>query len=191
MALLLAEAHNSARMERNTRRRWLRRAGVATAVVLMGMLFYPAEQIVAPRWEVTVIDDKGARLAGINVRETWQQASVEKFAHDEVAKTDRAGKVRFPKRTIQASLISRLTGCWYEARQHRSWDACGPRSSVWAFGQGFGPLDANDVSETQGLYIVRELQTDLVVEQQSSMITLHHCPAGRSGTGCSISETYR
>lgn len=164
-------------------------AVLALAVVV----FYPTEQTVAPRWEVTVVDDKGARLAGIDVRESWQQASVEEKSHEEVVKTDKAGKVTFPKRTIQTSLVSRGFGCWYQRRQHKDDpdSACGPRSKVWAFGSGLGPMDADDVSQTNGLYIVRDLQPDLVVEQQTSMIMLHHCPPGRSGTGCKTSERYR
>lgn len=161
------------------------------AVLALGVvLFYPTEQTVAPRWEVTVVDDKGVRLSGINVRETWQQGSVEDKMHEELVKTDKAGKVTFPKRTIQASIISRSLGCWYKRRQESD-AACGPRSSVWAFGRGLGPMDADDVNQTNGLYVVRDLQPDLVVEQQTSMIMLHHCPPGRSGTGCKTSESYR
>lgn len=178
-------------MDYKTRRRLLRRISAIAAIAVAVVLFYPTEQTVAPRWEVTVVDDKGVRLAGVNVRETWQHASVEEKAHEEVVKTDKAGRVAFPKRTIKTSLISRASGCWYQRRQHQDESACGPRSNIWAFGPGLGPMDADDVNQTSGLYIIREFQPDLVVEQQTSMIMLHHCPPGRSGTGCKISESYR
>lgn len=168
----------------------VRRTGAVAVIALLAVLFFPQEQTVAPRWEVTVVDDKGQRLGGVNVRETWQHGSVEDTVHEEIVTTDKAGRVTFPKRTIETSMISRTLGCWYKRRQQGE-SACGPRSSVWAFGAGLGPMDADDVNQTTGLYVVRELQPDLVVEQQTSMIMLHHCPPGRSGTGCKTSESYR
>lgn len=168
-----------------------RRLGAIAVVAIAFVLFRPTEQTVAPRWEVTVVDDKGARLAGINVREAWQQGSLEEKGHEEVLKTDRNGKVIFPKRTMKVSMVSRASGCWYQRREHSDQAVCGPRSSVWAFGPGLGPMDAEDVNQTNGLYVVRDLLPDLVVEHQKSMIMLHHCLPGRSGTGCRTSESYR
>lgn len=152
------------------------------------VLLFPLEQTIAPDWQVTVVDNKGARLPGVNVRETWQHLSVEAKPHEELLQTDANGTVHFPRRTLNSNMLRRALGCWDQRRKAASPAPCGPVASVWAFGPELGPMDAEDTKETEAQYIRRELQPDLVVEQQTSMIMLHHCPAGHFGKGCATQD---
>jgi hypothetical protein len=154
------------------------------------VLLYPTEQTIAPDWQVTVVDDRGSRLAGVNVRETWQHLSLEPKPHEELLKTDAHGSVHFPRRTLASSYLHRLLGCWDQRRKAPKPTDCGPTASVWAFGTELGPMDAEDTKETAVQYIIRDLQPDLVVAQQTSMIMLHHCPPSHFGVGCRMSEDY-
>lgn len=170
------------------RKRWGGKIALAVVVVAAAVLLFPVEQTVAPRWFITVVDEKGARLSGLEVRETWRQRSIEPKAHEEIRKTDATGVVTFPRRSTQVSYASRMMGCWAQRRKSPSPGACGPHAEIWAFGSGLGPMDPDDIREIHAQYIRRELKPDLIVEQQTSMILLHHCPPGHYGTGCSLSE---
>jgi hypothetical protein len=162
---------------------------VALAIIAV-FLVYPVEQTTAPEWQVTVMDDKGVRLAGIGVRESWRQGSVEEKDHEEVAKTDANGSVHFPKRALKSSYLSRMYGCYRERRTKASQATCGPYASVWAFGPGLGTLHPEDTLDGTARYINNEILPDVMVEQQTSMIMLHHCPPGRVGVGCRLSDEY-
>lgn len=159
-------------------------------VIIAIFLIYPVQQTTAPDWQVTVLDDKGMRLAGIGVRETWRQCSFEDKDHEDVAKTDASGSVHFPKRTLNSSYLQRLYGCYKQRRAKAAQPICGPQASVWAFGPGLGTLHAEDTMDTTAHYTINENLPDVMVEQQTTMIMLHHCPPGRAGVGCKLSDEY-
>ncbi len=165
----------------------VKRVILAASAIIVALLVYPVEQTVAPDWKVTVVDDKGVRLTGIGVRENWRQCSVEGKDHEEVAKTDASGLAYFPKRTLKSSYLLRMYGCYRERRGHA---ICGPQASVWAFGPGLGTLHAEDTMDAAARYVNNETLPDAIVEEQTSMIMLHHCPPGRVGTGCKLSDEY-
>jgi hypothetical protein len=171
-------------------RKFIHTLAFVALLTVVVVLVYPVEQTTAPDWKVTAVDDKGVRLAGIGVRETWRQRSVEEKDHEEVAKTDASGSVHFPKRTLKSSYLSRMYGCYKERRANGAQAICGPRASVWAFGPGLGTMDAEDTMDTAARYINKENIPDAMVEQQTTMIMLHHCPPGRVGTGCKLSDEY-
>ena len=159
------------------------------AVVVVACL-YPIERTLAPDWQITVVDEKGTRLSGIDVRETWQDLSTENKRHEELLKTDARGSVRFPRRALKTNLFRVALGCWNQRRTMPTPQPCGPSASVWAFGPQLGPMDADDTAQTKAGFIYREFKPDTIVERQNSMIMLHHCPAGYSGTGCKNSDVY-
>jgi hypothetical protein len=166
---------------------------LAAAVVC---LLYPIEQTIAPDWQVTVVDEKGVRLAGIHVRESWRQHSLQDKPAEQVLQTDSQGAVHFPRRTATSNLFRRAIGCWDEYRKQGKAASCGPHASIWAFGPGLGTLDAHDSGGTTPEYVPREIAPDLsilpdaIVQQQTTMILLHHCPPGYFGAGCKMTESY-
>lgn len=168
----------------------VKKAAFAALALVVIFLLYPVEQTVAPDWKVTVMDDKGARLAQVGVRETWRQYSVEHTAHEEVATTDASGSVHFLRRTLKSSYLLRMYGCYLERRAHAAEAMCGPQASVWAFGPGLGTLHAEDTAGTTARYTNNESLPDAMVEEQTSMIMLHYCPPGRVGPGCKLSDEY-
>lgn len=175
-------------------KRKAKQVGIAVVVAVVLVVLFPVEQTVAPDWQVTVVDEKGNRLAGIHVRETWRQASIEPKDNEEVRQTDASGKVVFPRRVQRSSVLRRTFGCWEEIR-NGSKAGCGPRASIWAFGPGLGTMDEDDVRETHARYRPREIAPELkilpdaVVEEQSSMVLLHRCAPGYFGPGCKIAES--
>lgn len=188
-----AEVHNYALRYFVRMRPIIKKVGIGLIAAAIVAAVYPVDQTVAPEWQVRVVDEKGTRLAGIHVRETWQQGSLEPKANEEVKQTDANGMVQFPRRVLTASLLRRVLGCWGEMRKGKKAE-CGPRANIWAFGPGLGTMDADDVREINVKYRPREIAPDLsilpdaVVEEQTSMILLHHCPPGQFGPGCKMAE---
>ncbi len=171
-----------------------KQVGFGLLVAAIVVLVYPVRQTVAPEWQITVVDEKGNRLSGIHVRETWQQQSLQQRAQEEVKETDATGSVHFSRRVVTASLLQRMWGCWSEMRRRDTQSTCGPSASVWAFGPGLGTMDQDDIRDVKARYRKREIAPELtilpdaIVEEQSSTILLHHCPPSHFGPGCSMAE---
>jgi hypothetical protein len=122
---------------------------VAAAVILASP-FIPFPQIVAPDWKIKALDAARRPLAGITVREVWQQYSLEDSSHEEDRATDNRGEVHFPRRTHWTNFAGRLLGC---ARQIASTGinaSCGPHSSLVAFGKGVDTMDWTDIGQEEG-----------------------------------------
>src|SRR5512146_2573740 len=109
-----AAVHNKRRPMKISKRHRPFGTIVFAVFVMVGIayLVIPSQQTVAPEWSVTVVDEKGVRLANLQVRETWQQRSIEAKPHEELLTTDAHGVVVFPRRTMNASYLSRALGCW-------------------------------------------------------------------------------
>lgn len=165
---------------------------VIIAIIIVGViiLMRPVEQTVAPAWQVTVVDEKGIRLSGIHVRESWRQYSIEDKDHEAVLETDGNGSVVFPRRALKSGYMQRMFGCVIKRRMNGSGAICSPQASVWAFGPGLGTLHEEDTKDSQAQFVKAELRPDTMVERQISLILLHHCPPGRVGTGCKLSDEY-
>jgi hypothetical protein len=78
----------------------------------LSILFYPAKIIVAPEWDVRVIDSYGRPASGANVRGVWEEYSVENESHEEDRVAGGDGTVHFPLRTMRSSIALRFTGCF-------------------------------------------------------------------------------
>jgi len=89
-----------------TSRNVLSALGVLCAVALL----FPTESLVVPAWSVKVVDMEGSPVEGINVRQVWQDYSVEDKSHEELVVTGKDGRVSFPERNVSASTLKRILG---------------------------------------------------------------------------------
>ena len=97
-------------------------AGALLAVVLL--LLYPFKTTIVPEWSLKVVDEDGAAVRDINVTEHWQHFLLESAAQEEMQRVEDNSAVKFPARTIRASLmrralatISRIKGAGWRARR--------------------------------------------------------------------------
>ena len=109
---------------------------MAIAIILLLLLLYPLETIVAPSWEVTVVAADEHPMAGVFVRETWQNYSLESESHEEDLYTNADGKVVFSRRTIRSSTIWRILGPVRSAFATGIHASFGPSASIIAMGGG-------------------------------------------------------
>ena len=87
------------------------RAGlIAVAAVAVVLSCIPAESVVVPAWSVQVVDKDSRPVEGINVRQVWQDYSVESTSHEEMLVTPPDGRVSFPERKISTPRIMRVLG---------------------------------------------------------------------------------
>lgn len=97
-------------MPRQAKQGALRKVSLAVGVILLAALLIPTESVVVPIWSVVVIDTNGKPIEGINVRQVWQDYSVESRSHEEVIVTGKDGKASFPERKVSASTLARILG---------------------------------------------------------------------------------
>lgn len=84
---------------------------VVVFICLGGLIiFAPIETSVIPQWTIQVIDVNGAACANMRVTQSWGHyrlyADGNNSSDDRL--TDQNGYVRFPERTIRASLLRRI-----------------------------------------------------------------------------------
>jgi hypothetical protein len=74
------------------------------------ILFAPFPTTAVPEWKVQVVDGQGRALKGELVRQYWQDYSLESCCGggSADARTDENGYVIFPRRSVWASLFSRV-----------------------------------------------------------------------------------
>jgi hypothetical protein len=89
---------------------WQRLKGrkLSILLVLGTILIYPFETTVAPPKDVLVVTHDGTPIFEARVRQSWQNYSVESEGHEEELITDSEGRIRFPRRTVRASLLWRV-----------------------------------------------------------------------------------
>jgi len=121
----------------------------AALILLLGALI-PVPQVVAPDWTVTTLDRAHSPLAGVTVREVWEQYSVESASHEEDRKTDAKGEVHFPRRTRKISVAGKLVGCAFGVLSAGAHASCGAHSYLVAFGPGIDTLDWEDLGQEDG-----------------------------------------
>lgn len=120
----------------------IQKAAVAAAL-LLAILLVPIPYLAAPEWRVRVTDEAGAPLAGMRVRLSYQNYSVENEAHVIEQISDANGTASFPVVYSSASLLGRIyfTSRSAAALAHGSF---GPHDWVTVFGQGrVGYADSN------------------------------------------------
>jgi len=93
-----------------TIRNWpLKRKALWAFFLVIGVvLLYPFESTVVPARNVLVLTVDARPVQDITVRQIWQNYSLESEGHEEDLRTDKNGRVSFPKRTIRASLARRI-----------------------------------------------------------------------------------
>ena len=103
--------------------------------ILVILSLFPFPYLAAPRWSVRVVDETGQPLAGMTVRLSWENYSVENTSHEQDLESDQNGNVVFPPHRSSAMLSSRVfyTVLSSMALAHASY---GPHASAFAFGKG-------------------------------------------------------
>lgn len=76
------------------------------------LLLLPPRSVTVPSWRVQFVDAAGQPLAGLAVKQSWTDFSVEgqEVGHEDVAVTDVQGFVAFPERALWAPLAFRVWG---------------------------------------------------------------------------------
>src|SRR5271156_6796968 len=80
-------------------------AGVALIILL---LVYPFNVIVAPEWNVKVVDENGKPLPGAYVSEFASHGTLD-FQQNEAVCTNTNGEAQFIRHTIRASVLTRVS----------------------------------------------------------------------------------
>lgn len=119
---------------------------IAAFAVLSGFMF-PFNQTVAPEWDVTVLDADHRPLPNINVREVWQQYSVDDTSHQEDRQSDANGRVHFQRRQQRSNLLQRAGGCVRRIVGSGVHSGCGPAAWIVAFGPTTGSTDWADLEQ--------------------------------------------
>lgn len=106
-----------------------------TVLTFVWAVLCPLQTLSAPAWDVWVADANGLPVAGITVRESYQNYSAESSSHEEDQVTNAEGYVKFAPKVVRASLVSRglATLSSATAGVHASF---GPHSYLLAFGKG-------------------------------------------------------
>jgi hypothetical protein len=79
--------------------------GLIIVAFIAGII--PTRYLAAPHWDVSVRDESGAPLAGLNVRLSFKNYSAESDSHEITLVTDQSGHVAFPSQFRSASLLQR------------------------------------------------------------------------------------
>jgi hypothetical protein len=79
---------------------------IVIGIVLLCLVPFPSRMV--PEWTMTVVDDDGSHLVGIQVEESWKHYTYFSAEGFELRRSDENGVVRFPPRFLWASALSRL-----------------------------------------------------------------------------------
>ena len=109
--------------------------GILAAVVL----FVPMNNTVAPAVRLQVLDEAGIPAAGIRVEQEWDYYVIDSEPHREVSKTDSAGYVDFPRRSVRVSLARKLLTMISGLMPHGS--TGGPHATISAYRPDDGAYD--------------------------------------------------
>ena len=103
--------------------------------ILIASFLVPLPYLATPKWSVHVVDEAGRPLAGMTVRLSWENYSVENASHEQDLASDQNGNVVFLPHRSSATLLGRIfyTVLSSMALAHASY---GPHASVFAFGKG-------------------------------------------------------
>ena len=83
----------------------------AVLAVVLAVTLIPVTTVTVPAWEVQVVDESGRSVNGACVYQSWLQYSFEPgVGHNDEAKADATGRVKFPERTAAATVLRRIVG---------------------------------------------------------------------------------
>lgn len=77
------------------------------ALLLGTVVLYPFESTVVGQKTVLVVTEDWKPVEGARVRQIWQHYSLESEGHEVDLRTNKHGRVTFPRRTIRASIFMR------------------------------------------------------------------------------------
>ena len=116
--------------------RTIKRGVLCFIIVAFTVGLIPTRYLAAPQWDVSVRDESGAPLAGLNVRLSFKNYSAESDSHEITLVTDPSGHVAFASQFRRASLLQRAIYTIGSAMAgvHASF---GNHAFVFVFGGGY------------------------------------------------------
>lgn len=148
-------------------------AGIA---LILFLLVYPFNVTVAPEWNVKVVDENGKALAGAYVLEWANQCTLDFHQHEAVC-SNLNGEAHFPRRTVPASVLTRVSNWISKLGPHSS---LGPDVEVSVERLGYGDMpDDRTKASWNGL-----------TSRVNSQFTLHKCLNGLTAYHCKFDYNY-
>jgi hypothetical protein len=123
---------------------------VYVSAIILACALVPYRQTIAPEWTVTTLDHTHRPLAGLTVREEWQQYSIEDNSHEEDRFTDDKGGVHFPRRTHLTTVGIRILGCARQVITQGISASCGAHSYLVVFGGGIDTMSWANPEQENG-----------------------------------------
>lgn len=119
---------------------------IAVAAIVAFVSLYPFEITVVPAWDFALSDESGDPMPNVKVRQRWHYYPLHRHPYEQDSISDGFGYVKFPKRTITASLIQMvLFSALWKAKDGRT----GPYSEIKVPGED---------SITNGIFVGGEPQ---------------------------------
>lgn len=151
-----------------------RETSLLVGVLIVLLLVFPFNLTVAPDWRVKVIDEKGKPLAGAYVSEFGAQGDGD--PRPAAACTGLTGEAHFSRRTIRASILTRISKWRFNIHGARS-----PYLAVGVDRLGYGDMPPQvPAPNFNGITWYGSSS------RMNSEITLQKCPEGWTGFKCSI-----
>ncbi|MGH9943548.1 MAG: hypothetical protein ACRD9R_14480 [Pyrinomonadaceae bacterium] len=118
---------------------------LAALAVVVAVLISPREITIVPAWRLRVVNEQGAPLKDVFVRQSWKHYSYELDAGTnlEDAWTDENGYVAFPQRTIKVSLIKQALAPLIVGGMLREHASFGPSAAIMAWGKDEGSIGSS------------------------------------------------
>ncbi len=117
-------------------------------------------------------------MAGVTVREVWQDYTVESQSHEEDRTTDAKGNIIFEKRTARFPLIRRAYGVAWNVVSTGAHASFGPHASlVIGYPAGYGNNDAEEDGRNEAVWVGG---SGVIYKS----LILHHCRNGLKGIVC-------
>jgi hypothetical protein len=148
---------------------------LAAAGVVIFLLVYPFPVTVMPEWNVKVVDQNGAAVPGAYLLEFANQWTLD-FHDEQAICSDANGEAHFARRTVPASVVTRVSEFISKLGPHAS---LGPDVKMSAEGLGFGDEANESMTKWNGWS-----------NHVNSKLVLHRCPKGRTSYKCSFDYAY-
>src|SRR5437588_10686456 len=102
----------------------------SAALAVVVFLCIPFGQVIAPEWNLVLVDESGRGIKGIEVRESWQQYSIEDQGQEETRTAGAQGEVIFPMRVRYSPLGWRFACCIRQVAKFVVLVSCVPSSWI-------------------------------------------------------------
>ncbi len=149
---------------------------MVAAILVVFLLLYPFSVTVAPEWTVKVDDENGVALAGAFVSEGASQWTLDVHYGTKTC-SDVRGEVHFPRKTVRASVLMRVSKFISSFGPHAS---LGSEAKVGVQRLGYGEMPNDPVIATW----------DNSAMRVNSHLVLHKCPNGFTGYRCHFDYDY-